>query len=338
MSERPCARPRVGLDWPKNAGIGLRIARLARHLRSNAVAYLALFVAMTSTSVAATAIQKNSVLSRHIKNGQVKGSDLAKNSVDTSKVRNATLRAEDFAANQLPVGPQGQQGPKGDTGQPGAPNPNADLLDGLNSDAFALAGHNHDAAYALAGHNHDAAYVNEGQADSVDDDMITDVRRSINLPLISFYDCDTDTGGFLDYNNVAGDALPDFVTSSTDGRGHQLEFDAGATPDEDTEICSTFQPPADYAGGGRMDLVVQKNSDSGAAESLRVTYAGNGGAPGTAATSDTGGFGTGVVSYGFGPSMPNGAAITVGLSVTAPGTMNDAVKVLSAAFTYESTQ
>ena len=34
---------------------------------------------------------------------------------------------------------------------------NADLLDGIDSTGFALAGHNHDAAYAALGHNHNAA-------------------------------------------------------------------------------------------------------------------------------------------------------------------------------------
>ena len=36
---------------------------------------------------------------------------------------------------------------------------NADLLDGIDSTGFALAGHNHDAAYAALGHNHNAAYL-----------------------------------------------------------------------------------------------------------------------------------------------------------------------------------
>ena len=35
---------------------------------------------------------------------------------------------------------------------------NADLLDGIDSTGFALAGHNHDAAYAALGHNHNATY------------------------------------------------------------------------------------------------------------------------------------------------------------------------------------
>jgi hypothetical protein len=101
------------------------LAQLRRHYPSPAmvVALAALFVALGGSSYAALVLKANSVSSKHIKNGQVKGVDLGKASIDSSKVVNGKLLAEDFAAGQLPAGargPQGPQGPQGATGAPGA--------------------------------------------------------------------------------------------------------------------------------------------------------------------------------------------------------------------------
>jgi hypothetical protein len=78
------------------------------------VAYLALFISLGGTSYAAVSLAKNSVLSKHIKNGQVKRVDLAANAVNSAKVGDGTLLAQDFAPGQLP------KGEKGDTGAAGA--------------------------------------------------------------------------------------------------------------------------------------------------------------------------------------------------------------------------
>jgi hypothetical protein len=56
------------------------------------------------------------VLSKHIKNGQVKTADLGANAVNSSKVGNGSLLAQDFAAGQIPAGPQGPQGKPGLSG------------------------------------------------------------------------------------------------------------------------------------------------------------------------------------------------------------------------------
>jgi hypothetical protein len=80
------------------------------------VAYIALFVALGGTSYAAVTLSNNSILSRHIKNGQVKRSDLADRAVNAAKVADGSLLAKDFKAGQLPSGPAGPQGPKGDAG------------------------------------------------------------------------------------------------------------------------------------------------------------------------------------------------------------------------------
>jgi hypothetical protein len=100
-------------------------AQLRSHRPSPAmvVALAALFVSLGGVSYAAVALKTNSVLSRHIKNGQVKRVDLGKASVDSSKVVNGKLLTEDFAPGQLPAGARGPQGPAGPTGPTGPTGP-----------------------------------------------------------------------------------------------------------------------------------------------------------------------------------------------------------------------
>jgi hypothetical protein len=74
------------------------------------VACLALFVALTGTSVAAVQLARNSVKSRHIANGQVKRPDIAAGAVNSSKVANGALGSQDFAPGTLTTGPQGPAG------------------------------------------------------------------------------------------------------------------------------------------------------------------------------------------------------------------------------------
>lgn len=134
---------------------------LIRHIKQNTVAWVALFVALGGTGawaanqlVGSSDIRKNAVLSRHLKNGNVKRADLAKNAVNSAKVANGSLRSADFAAGQIPKGPTGNAGPQGQagaagatgeagatgatgpTGPEGAPNPNANTLEGFDSDDF----------------------------------------------------------------------------------------------------------------------------------------------------------------------------------------------------------
>jgi hypothetical protein len=80
------------------------------HLRRNAVAYLALFAALSGTSYAAVKLGRNAV----------KTPNIAPNAVTSAKVRNGSLLAADFKAGQLPAGARGDAGPAGPTGAPGA--------------------------------------------------------------------------------------------------------------------------------------------------------------------------------------------------------------------------
>ena len=118
-------------------------ATLLCHLRGNAVAYLALFVALGGTSFAAATtitgknvkdssltgadVKKGSLTGTDVRNSSLTGADLRSESVNSDDIQNGALLGQDFAPGQLPAGPQGPkgdtgpQGPKGDTGPKGDP-------------------------------------------------------------------------------------------------------------------------------------------------------------------------------------------------------------------------
>jgi hypothetical protein len=89
---------------------------LIAYLRRNAIACLALFVALGGTGYAAIAIPRNSVGTAQLKKGAVTG----------AKVKAHSLVGSDFKPGQLPAGPRGEAGakgeagPKGEAGAPGA--------------------------------------------------------------------------------------------------------------------------------------------------------------------------------------------------------------------------
>jgi hypothetical protein len=122
------------------------------HVRNHGVAYLALFVALSGTSYAATQLPKDSV----------GPAQLRKDAVTSGDVKNGTLTKSDLAKGVLTSGPQGDpgvagppgpsgaagpQGPPGDTGPQGAtgatgaagPVGPAGPTEGTATDAFAKA-------------------------------------------------------------------------------------------------------------------------------------------------------------------------------------------------------
>jgi hypothetical protein len=67
------------------------VRRIRRHLASNVVAYIALFLALGGTAVAATKLPKNSVGTKQLKN----------NAVISSKVKDGSLMFADLMAGQV---------------------------------------------------------------------------------------------------------------------------------------------------------------------------------------------------------------------------------------------
>ena len=76
---------------------------MLKHLRNNVVAYIALFVALSGSAYAATALPAGSVGTSQLKNG----------AVTAAKVKHRSLLALDFAAGQLPAGARGPAGAAG---------------------------------------------------------------------------------------------------------------------------------------------------------------------------------------------------------------------------------
>lgn len=89
---------------------------MPEHFRRNAVAYLALFVALGGTSYAAIKLPAGSVGTKHLKKGAVTKAKLHNNAVTSPQVKNGSLKALDFAPGQIPAGAKGDRGLTGLTG------------------------------------------------------------------------------------------------------------------------------------------------------------------------------------------------------------------------------
>lgn len=76
--------------------------RLLRHARVNAVAYLALFVALGGTSYAAVHIAAHSIGPRELRPHSIGPADLRPHSITDEQIKAGSLKARDFAPNQLP--------------------------------------------------------------------------------------------------------------------------------------------------------------------------------------------------------------------------------------------
>lgn len=96
--------------------------RLFSHLRSQGIAYLALFVALGGTAYAAS-LPANSVGPTQLQRGAVTTAKIKQEAVTTGKVKDSTLQAQDFASGVLLRGPTGPLGPTGATGPTGPQGP-----------------------------------------------------------------------------------------------------------------------------------------------------------------------------------------------------------------------
>ncbi|HTE60604.1 MAG TPA: hypothetical protein VK631_09665 [Solirubrobacteraceae bacterium] len=90
--------------------------RILFHLRSNLVAYLALFVALGGSSYAAVRLTPGSVNSRALAKAAVTHKKLAANSVTSANVLGGSLGRADFKPGTLMKGDKGDAGPAGRAG------------------------------------------------------------------------------------------------------------------------------------------------------------------------------------------------------------------------------
>ncbi len=76
-------------------------ARVLGHARHNLIAYLALFVAMTGTAVAATQLPRNSVGTKQIKKAAVTGKKVKQNTLGGTQIKESKLAQVPLAAKAL---------------------------------------------------------------------------------------------------------------------------------------------------------------------------------------------------------------------------------------------
>ena len=166
---------------------------------------------------------------------------------------------------------------------------------------------------------------------------VSSLDRAISIPLASFIDCQTNSGALLDFSS-GNDAIAHFNNSITDGQGFTIQFDAGATPDQSSEICSQLLVPPDYVSGAVFLVRASKSASAGAAEVITCGVSVNGGAVQAAA------FATTTVGNNLYTCTPTSTGLAAGssvsfyLSIVSAGTMDDAVDIHAVAFRYTSQQ
>ena len=92
------------------------------HIRRNAVAYVALFVALGGTTYAAIEIPKGAVGSREVKNNSLRSGDIRTDSLTGADIDEAKLACAAIAGCSQGEG-QGAPGPAGPPGPPGPEGP-----------------------------------------------------------------------------------------------------------------------------------------------------------------------------------------------------------------------
>jgi hypothetical protein len=91
------------------------LEQIGRHLARNAIAYLALFVALTGGAYAAAKVN-----SAQVADNSLRGVDIRNRSVTGADIARRTLQANHFRPGVLRAGRQGPAGPAGPKGDPGA--------------------------------------------------------------------------------------------------------------------------------------------------------------------------------------------------------------------------
>src|SRR3954454_4725200 len=95
----PLDRSRLALPG-SNREVGM--SRIRQRLTfANVVSVIALFVALGGGAYAVTVAKKNSVVSKSIKNGQVRKADIAKNAVNGAKVADNSLTGAEINESAL---------------------------------------------------------------------------------------------------------------------------------------------------------------------------------------------------------------------------------------------
>ena len=116
---------------------------MIQHLRSNAIAYLALFIALGGTAFAASKvtsgdIKDNTIKGKDIGGGQVAGSDLRDESATGDDVADGSLDGSDIQDGGLTGADLADKSVGGAKIDPATKVPNADMLDGHGSTRYGV--------------------------------------------------------------------------------------------------------------------------------------------------------------------------------------------------------
>ncbi len=168
---------------------------------------------------------------------------------------------------------------------------------------------------------------------------ITDLTRSVNIPLTSFIDCQTDGGAFLDFSSGA-DPIANFFAPPADGSGVILDFDATVgSEDQNSEVCAHFVVPPDYASGGTFRFAgALVLTPTGSDEVLNCSAGRNFNAheaAGTVAITGALDFLTCTPTL---TGLAGGDNVDFFFMITSSGTMDNAVRLFSLEFRYTATQ
>jgi hypothetical protein len=166
---------------------------------------------------------------------------------------------------------------------------------------------------------------------------ITNIMRSISIPLMSFVDCQSEA--FLDLTNGA-DPIADFIISPVDGAGIEISFDATVgNEDQNSEICSQLSVPADYVAGGAFRVRTRKTNAGLATEVLNCTVNVNSGGVQAAGTVEIdSNASTSFVCTPTIAALAWGDRLNFSFSITSSATMDQPVVIQSVAFEYTASQ
>jgi hypothetical protein len=117
------------VSLPERKYVHMKRITRRRPSPATALAFAAVLIASGGTGYAAAVLPANSVGTKQLKNGAVRGPKIKRNTIDatklqpgsvnSSKVRDGSLLAADFAPGQVPAGAKGDTGPAGSTGPAG---------------------------------------------------------------------------------------------------------------------------------------------------------------------------------------------------------------------------
>jgi hypothetical protein len=196
--------------------------KIMRHVRGNAVAYIALFAALGGSAVAAS---------------QIGSKDIKRDAVKAKHVKDGSLSAKEFADGSLPRGEQGIPGLQGEPGTDGERGP---------SDAYVIRDDSFSSANSISLNDLPAGdYVVDAKVSITNDQGPEEVKPSCSVGGVT----QNDSGGDLSHTSLDSGTASD--ASETE---HSLH--AGVRLAEGGEIrMECFRPANAGVGFGRWSLI-----------------------------------------------------------------------------------